>query len=98
MVKFPLGRIQLSPGVRDEVRRDEVQAFVERHARGDWGNDQAPEDILDNDRALGNGGIIFSQYRTRYPQLLRVIIRTDQKQAMTQVSLMNEYTRRWRIT
>jgi hypothetical protein len=59
--RFSLGRIVYSGQSTLRLRTEELLTALHRHARGDWG-DLLPEDALANERALEQGGRLFSAY------------------------------------
>ena len=59
--KFPLGGLYATPGVVEAVPNDVIGGAIRRHACGDWG-DLGDDDKHMNDRALAEGGRIFSAY------------------------------------
>lgn len=65
-ISFSLGRILATPGALEALAHSgqKPREFLERHARGDWG-DASPEDWRRNDDALHTGARILSVYRTR---------------------------------
>jgi len=58
---FDLGNLYITPAARDQLDGPSVQAALERHATGDWGELDS-QDNLANDRALCLGGRLFSAY------------------------------------
>ena len=63
--QFPTGRLIGTPGVLDTVGIEEMVSAFNRHSKGDWG-DVCPEDWRSNDRAIQNGGRIFSAYYVEF--------------------------------
>ena len=63
--KFNLGQILATPGALEALEESgqNVQFFLARHVRGDWGEVDA-EDQQANDQALVNGSRLLSAYRT----------------------------------
>lgn len=60
-IKFPLGRVIITPGAATQIDGDEITAALRRHQGGDWG-------ILDsrerncNEKALKAAGWLLSSY------------------------------------
>jgi hypothetical protein len=63
--KFNLGQILATPGALEALQEagPNVQFFLARHARADWG-DVCDEDKRLNDQALVDGSRLLSAYRT----------------------------------
>jgi len=63
--KFSLGQILATPGALEalETSGQNVQFFLARHVRGDWG-EVDDEDKLANDQSLVDGSRLLSAYRT----------------------------------
>jgi hypothetical protein len=59
--RFPLGQTVVTAHALDLLRPDEIALGLARHVRGDWG-DLCPEDMLENENALTQGGRLFSAY------------------------------------
>src|SRR3954471_22158301 len=87
-VKFPLGRLCITPGAMEELEPDEVLQSLCRHARGDWG-DCCEEDWQSNVEALGDGLRLFSVYHTKAG--LKFWIITEADRSATTVLLPREY-------
>ncbi|CAN5544741.1 hypothetical protein BH11ARM2_BH11ARM2_38460 [soil metagenome] len=87
---FDLGHVRGTPGAVVALIDNGVDAseLVMRHAFGFWG-DLEPEDRLENERALENGGRIFSAYTL--PDLARVWIITEADRSATTLLLPGEY-------
>jgi hypothetical protein len=62
---FPLGQIVATPGALEalEVSQQSPAEFLERHAKGDWGELSA-DDIAENEFSLKNGFRLLSSYCT----------------------------------
>ncbi len=80
---FPLGRVMMTTNLQGRVQEsnpehweDELQALIARHASGDWG-DLEDFDRKQNDRALQEGGRLFSAYTTSSGIRLYVITEAD---------------------
>jgi hypothetical protein len=63
--KFSLGRIVAAPGGLEALGKagQSPVEFLQRHARGDWG-EVCEEDRRADDQALIDGSRILSAYRT----------------------------------
>jgi hypothetical protein len=63
--KFWLGQIVATPGALEALEKADQRAseFLQRHARGDWG-EVCDEDRRLNDEALNDGSRLLSAYRT----------------------------------
>jgi hypothetical protein len=63
--KFDLGQILATPGALEALQESgqNVQFFLARHVRGDWG-EVCPEDAQLNDQSLVDGSRLLSAYRT----------------------------------
>ena len=85
---FALGRLVSTPGARDAISTDEMQAAVLRHARGDWG-DVGQEDWEENEVALREGFRLFSVYHTEGGAKFWIITEADR--SSTTVLLPEEY-------
>ena len=93
--KFSLGQIVATPGALEALGQAEQSAadFVQRHARGDWG-EVCVEDGEANDRALLDGSRILSAYRTSLGEKLWVITEAADEsgqRATTAILLPIEY-------
>lgn len=85
---FHLGQVVATRGVLAELSQDEIVPFLTRHSTGDWG-DLCQEDRESNDRALEEGGRIFSAYHTLERTKIWVITEADR--SATTVLLPEEY-------
>jgi hypothetical protein len=93
--KFPLGQIVTTPGALEALEKAGQTAieFLQRHARGDWG-DVCEEDRQANDHALIDGSRIVSAYRTSLGQKLWIITEAADdagNRAATTILLPSEY-------
>jgi hypothetical protein len=93
--KFPLGQIVTTPGALEALEKAGQTAieFLQRHARGDWG-DVCEEDRQANDHALIDGSRIVSAYRTSLGQKLWIITEAADdagNRAVTTILLPSEY-------
>lgn len=87
-VAFPLGRLCMTPGVKEEVPPSELLHALRRHANKDWGEID-PGDVGLNDRALIEGTRLFSVYVTKSGTKFWVITEADR--ASTTALLPEEY-------
>ncbi len=89
--KFSLGNVIVTDAAVDALREagpPTVAQFLRRHVDGDWGS-MPDEDKKSNDRALGRGGSLYSEYNTHLHK--RVWVITDQDKNETRVLLPDEY-------
>ncbi len=86
--KFALGGLVITRGALAALNAGDVVHALDRHAAGDWG-DLCPEDREANERALREGGRLFSVYRTRDDVKFYVI--TEHDRTLTTVLLPEEY-------
>jgi len=93
--QFSLGQIVATPGALEALQKSGQSAieFLERHARGDWG-DVCDEDRQANAHALLDGSRILSAYRTSVGDKLWVITEAADdsgNRAATTILLPSEY-------
>jgi hypothetical protein len=86
--KFPLGRIVATPNALDHIPNEEILSAVSRHVQGDWGTLDT-EDRNANERALKEGGRLFSQYHSI--QNIKFWIITEADRSVTTVLLPEDY-------
>ncbi len=94
-MKFCLGRALATPAALETIRRagQDPLFFLERHARGDWGEVDA-EDWKLNDESVRDGSRILSAYRTLTGEKLWIITEAkgdDGLRASTCILLPEEY-------
>ena len=92
---FELGQTLATPGAMRvlESSGQTADVFLDRHARGDWG-DVCPEDGELNDRALQDGSRLLSAYHTSQGVKVWVIteaIDESGHRAATTLLLPDEY-------
>ncbi len=87
-VQFILGRLVITRGALAALNAGDVVLALDRHATGDWG-DLCPEDREANERALREGGRLFSVYRTRDDVKFYVV--TEHDRSLTTVLLPEDY-------
>jgi hypothetical protein len=85
--RFPLGQVMMTRNAMQTLRLDEVGTALANHARGDWG-DVCPEDRAENERALANGGRLFSVY---HGSGVKFWIITEHDRSATTVLLPDDY-------
>ncbi len=85
---FAFGLIVATPNALDQIPNDEMLNALSRHVRGDWGN-LDPEDRNANERALRNGGRLFSAYCST--QGVKFWIITEADRSATTVLLPEDY-------
>jgi len=87
---FPLGHVVATLGALATLQKagKEPLAFLQRHARGDWG-DLDPEDVQANELALRDGSRLFSAYQVTANVRLWIITESDR--SYTTVLLPQEY-------
>jgi hypothetical protein len=87
---FPLGQLVATPGALQALGQAEqcLEAFVVRHACGDWG-DLCDADRQENARALREGGRLMSTYTLKHGQTLWIITEADR--SVTTLLLPLEY-------
>ena len=86
-MKFPLGRIVMTQGVRSALDLNTIFDLVRRHEQGDWG-DLDLEDWQANDDALSDQDRILSMYRVLGQ---KIYIITEADRSMTTLLLAEEY-------
>jgi hypothetical protein len=72
--KFLLGQILATPGALEALEKagQTPTEFLQRHARGDWG-EVCAEDRQANDQSLLDGSRILSAYRTSLGERVWII-------------------------
>jgi hypothetical protein len=85
--KFPLGQVVITPGVREALGPEVVQAALCRHEAGDWGELDA-EDSDENEFALRGGFRLLSAYTAGET---RFWVITEADRSATTVLLPDEY-------
>lgn len=86
--QFPTGHLLCTPGVLESVDIKEIIAAYCLHRQGHWG-DVCPEDWRSNDRAIRNGGRIFSAYHSTHGQKFWIITEADR--SATTILLPEDY-------
>src|SRR5215208_1762094 len=77
-VRFPLGRLFLTPGAIEALEESghEPFEFLARHQSGDWG-DLGREDKRENEFSVSRALRILSKYHTAKGEALYVITEAD---------------------
>ena len=86
--KFPLGQTVITPGARDTLNPEDVQAALRRHASGDWG-DVGDADRRENELSLTQGFRLLSVYHDRSGTKFWIITEADR--SATTILLPSEY-------
>ena len=87
-MSLQLGTIFVTPGVVDEIDRDEIYKALSRHQRYDWGN-VCEEDWEANDKAVKNNSRILSSYTSKDNVDFWIITESDR--ISTTIMLPEEY-------
>ena len=74
--RLELGQLLITPAAREVISSVEVNAALNRHAQGDWG-DVTGDDGEANDDALENEGRLFSVYHNSDGLKFWVITESD---------------------
>ncbi|SFJ51586.1 hypothetical protein [Planctomicrobium piriforme] len=86
--RFSSGRIVSTPAALAALTTGEIQAALNGHLSGDWG-DCSPNDAAGNDAALSDGGQLFSVYHTAAGTKFWIITEADR--SVTTVLLPEDY-------
>jgi hypothetical protein len=86
--RFPLGEVVMTENAMRMLRDDEVGMALANHTHGDWG-DVCPEDRAENERALAEGGRLFSVYHDGSGVKFWIITEADRR--ATTVLLPDDY-------
>jgi hypothetical protein len=90
--KFTLGQVLATPGALDALQDSgqNVQFFLARHVRGDWGEGLCEEDKMLNDQALVDGSRLLSAYTMLNGRKLWIITEAadDQGQRLATTALL----------
>lgn len=86
--KFPLGQTVATPNALNQIPNEEILRAMSRHVQGDWGTLDT-EDWNANERALKEGGRLFSQYHSI--QNIKFWIITEADRSVTTVLLPEDY-------
>ena len=85
--RFRPGKVYASRGAM--ALGVDLVPFIDRHVRGDWGDELDFEDILANEQALADGGRLLSKYCVRHG--VSIYILTEWDRSATTVLLPEEY-------
>lgn len=87
-MKFPLGRLVITPTALQALDTEDVTAAIRRHATGDWG-ELDEHDRRENELSLVQGFRLLSAYTTRGGTRFWVITEADR--SVTTVLLPEDY-------
>jgi len=76
--KFELGQVVITRNAHETIDVNDVQAALQRHANGDWGDLEA-EDQQMNDLALRTGDRLLSAYQDGYGVRFWIITEADRR-------------------
>ena len=86
--RFALGRTVITPAALDTLHAEDVDAAMQRHVAGDWG-DVSPADWVENELSLNQGFRLLSEYRDRHDRRFWIITEADR--SSTTVLLPEDY-------
>ena len=86
--RFSPGRLMITRNAKDTLPHSEVNAAIQRHLHGDWG-DVCESDGKLNDEALREGDRLFSVYHTQDDVKFWIITESDR--SATTVLLPSDY-------
>jgi hypothetical protein len=86
--KFPFGRIVATPNALTQIPNEEILKALSRHLQGDWGTLDS-EDWKANERALKQGGRLFSAYQSSQNEKFWIITEADR--SVTTILLPEDY-------
>lgn len=86
--RFNPGRLMITRNARDTLPRVEVNAAINRHLQGDWG-DVCRFDWQRNEQALRDGDRLLSVYQTQAGEKFWIITESDR--SATTVLLPSDY-------
>lgn len=93
---FNLGEIVATPGaikVLEDAKQGPLE-FVQRHAKGDWGEELCSDDCQLNNDSIGRGSQILSAYKLKTGVKIWVITdaaNQDGEREVTTILLPDEY-------
>ncbi len=87
-LRFHPGRLMITRNAKDVLPHMEVNAAIERHLNGDWG-DVCPSDWQLNEDALKHGDRLLSVYHTHDDVKFWIITESDR--SATTVLLPSDY-------
>ena len=74
--RFNPGRLMITHNAKDALPRREVDAAINRHLSGDWG-DVCQSDWQRNEQALRDGDRLLSVYQTQAGEKFWIITESD---------------------
>ena len=86
--KFALGRTVITPAALTTLHAEDVDAAMQRHASGDWGEVSSAH-WTENDLSLNQGFRLLSEYRDRHDRRFWIITEADR--SATTVLLPEDY-------
>jgi hypothetical protein len=86
--KFLFGRIVATPNALNNIPNEEILGALSCHISGDWGS-MGSEDWNANERAINEGGRLFSVYHSR--QGIKFWIITEADRSKTTILLPEDY-------
>jgi len=86
-IQFHPGKVYATPGAI--ALGIDLTPYLDRHLRGDWGEELGFDDILANENALVNGERLLSKYRVSPGVSIYII--TEWDRSATTVLLPEEY-------
>ena len=86
--KFSLGLLVTTGHAARQISPADIEAALERHASGDWG-DVCAADWASNNLAVLHGGRLFSIYKSS--QQVRFLVITEADRFSTTVLLPEDY-------
>jgi hypothetical protein len=86
--KFDLGKVVITPNAMGVLNGLSIDDAIERHQSGDWG-EMCGEDVQTNNRALKNGGRLFSAYKDVND--IKFWIITEADRSVTTILLPEDY-------
>lgn len=85
---FSLGAVVITTAASEALNESEINAAIERHSSGDWG-DLPTQDMAMNDDSLINGGGLHSSYTS--VNGIKFWIITDADRQATTILLPSDY-------
>ena len=87
-MKFPLGRLVITPAALHALKAEDVTASIRRHVTGDWG-ELDEHDRQENERSLREGYRLLSAYMDSSGTRFWIITEADR--SATTVLLPEDY-------
>jgi len=90
-VSFPLGQIVATPAALAALEKSGQNSaeFLDRHSKGDWGDELGEEDKKANDEALTIGERLLSAYKL--DDGVKIWIITERDRSVTTILLPDDY-------